>query len=90
MGIAALGLVHVRLLSVGDSRRVLALMTASFGIGQMVGPLFGGVAYDLPGSYAPPSLVAAAALVAAAILHLPLSGSRRIAGIRRTSSGSRQ
>ena len=92
MGITALGLVHARLLSAGDSRRVLALMTASFGIGQMVGPLFGGVAYDLLGSYAPPSLVAAAALVAAAILaiRLPLSGSRRIAGIRRTSSGSRQ
>ncbi len=92
MGITALGLVQARLLSAGDSRRVLALMTASFGIGQMVGPLFGGVAYDLLGSYAPPSLVAAAALVAAAILaiRLPLPGSRRIAGIRRTSSGSRQ
>lgn len=92
MGITALGLVHARLLSAGDSRRVLALMTASFGIGQMVGPLFGGVAYDLLDSYAPPSQVAAAALVAAAILafRLPLSGSRRIAGLRRTSSGSRQ
>ena len=92
MGITALGLVHARLLSAGDSRRVLALMTASFGIGQMVGPLFGGVAYDLLGSYAPPSLVAAAALVAAAILaiRLPLSRSRRIAGDQRTSSASRR
>ena len=92
MGITALGLVHARLLSAGDSRRVLALMTASFGIGQMVGPLFGGVAYDLLGSYAPPSLVAAAALVAAAILaiRLPLSRSRRIAGNQRMSSASRR
>ena len=72
MGITALGLIYARLLSASDSRRVLALMTASFGIGQMVGPLFGGVAYDLMGSYVLPSLAAAAALVAAAILAIRL------------------
>jgi len=68
MGITALGLVGARQLSEGDPRRVLALMTAAFGLGQIIGPVFAGVLHDRTGSFAPSSLTAAAALVVAALL----------------------
>lgn len=68
MGLTALGLITGRLLSAGDPRRALALMTASFGAGQIAGPLVAGLLFDLRGSYLLPSLLAAAALVAAAVL----------------------
>ena len=72
MGITALGLVNARLLSASRPRRGLALMTASFGLGQMIGPSFAGLLYDLLGSYLLPSLIAAAALAAAAALTIRL------------------
>jgi predicted MFS family arabinose efflux permease len=65
MGITALGLVHARSLSAGDPRRAIALMTAAFGLGQMIGPSFAGYAYGFAGSFTLPTLVAAGALVAA-------------------------
>ena len=68
VGLTALGLVSVRRMSVGNPRRNLALMTAAFGLGQMVGPTFAGVLHDSLGSYQVPSLFAAFALVAAAVL----------------------
>ena len=72
MGITALGLVNARLLSTSHPRRGLALMTASFGLGQMIGPSFAGLLYDLLGSYLLPSLIAASGLVAAAALTIRL------------------
>jgi predicted MFS family arabinose efflux permease len=66
MGITALGLVHARMLSRGDPRRTMALMTAAFGIGQMVGPGFAGIVHDIAGSFMAPSLMAAVALLVAA------------------------
>ncbi|HTO84153.1 MAG TPA: YbfB/YjiJ family MFS transporter [Methylomirabilota bacterium] len=66
MGITALGLVHARSLARGDPRRTLALMTASFGLGQMLGPTLAGYAFELTGSFRPSSLAAAAALAIAA------------------------
>ena len=72
MGITALGLVNARLLSTSHPRRGLALMTASFGLGQMIGPSFAGLLYDLLGSYLLPSLIAASALAAAAALTIRL------------------
>jgi len=68
MGLTALGLVHARVLSRGDPRRVMALMTASFGLGQMVGPTFAGLTYRFGDSFFLSSLVAAAGLVMAAAL----------------------
>lgn len=68
VGITALGLVGARALSTSDPRRVLALMTGAFGAGQIVGPFLGGLLFDLTGSFALPSVLAAAALVAAALL----------------------
>ena len=68
MGLTALGLVNVRRLSSRDPRRNLALMTAAFGLGQMVGPTLAGVLHDSLGSYLAASLLAAVALTAAAAL----------------------
>jgi predicted MFS family arabinose efflux permease len=68
MGITALGLIGARDLSGGDPRRTLALMTAAFGLGQILGPAFAGLVHDRLGSFLVPSLAAAGALVVAAIL----------------------
>lgn len=68
VGLTALGMVYARRPSSGNPRRNLALMTAAFGLGQMVGPTLAGVLYDSLGSYLAPSLLAVAALVAAAAL----------------------
>ena len=65
MGLTALGLIQGRQLAGGDPRRTLALMTAAFGLGQIVGPTFAGVIYDITGSFLAPSLTAGAALAAA-------------------------
>lgn len=68
MGLTALGLITARRLAGGDGRRVMALTTAAFGLGQTIGPTFAGVLHDQTGSFALPSLVAAAGLVLAAAL----------------------
>ena len=66
MGITALGLVAARGLTRGDARRSLGLMTAAFGLGQIIGPSFAGFVHDVTGSFVLPSLAAAAALCVAA------------------------
>ncbi len=66
MGITALGLTTARGLSPGASGPVIARMTAAFGLGQIVGPAFGGWLAERSGGFGLPSLAAAAALVAAA------------------------
>jgi predicted MFS family arabinose efflux permease len=77
MGLTALGLVQARRLSQGDPRRTLAVMTAAFGFGQIVGPAFAGLVYDATGSFLTPSLTAVGALLVAACLSaLPLRGLR--------------
>ena len=68
MGITALGLIEARRLSHGEPRRTLAIMTASFGLGQILGPAFAGFVHDLTGSFLVPSLGAAGALLVAATL----------------------
>jgi len=68
MGLTALGLVGARRLSRGDPRRTLAVMTAAFGLGQMVGPPFAGLVFDASRSFLLPSLAAAGALLVAALL----------------------
>jgi len=69
MGLTALGLLGARE-GGGDPRGRIALMTASFSAGQILGPIFAGHVYDLTGSLAGPSLTAAGALVIAALLSL--------------------
>jgi cyanate permease len=68
MGLTALGMVGARRLTVGDARRPVALMTAGFGCGQMIGPTFAGLLHDASGSFLLPSLCAAASLVLASVL----------------------
>jgi predicted MFS family arabinose efflux permease len=68
MGLTALGLIGARALASGDPRRALALTTGAFDLGQIVGPVFAGILSDRLGNFTVPSLVAAGALVAAAIL----------------------
>jgi predicted MFS family arabinose efflux permease len=68
MALTALGLMEARARTSGDPRRALALMTGAFGLGQIVGPLFAGIASDRLGSFTAPSIVAALGLVIAALL----------------------
>ena len=68
MGVTALGLINARALARGDPRRAIAMMTAAFGLGQMIGPSFAGYAYGFGDSFLLPSLAAAAALVVSAAL----------------------
>lgn len=70
MGITALGLIEARRLSTGDPRRTIALMTASFGLGQMLGPSLAGFAAGSTGSFALPSAGATLCLLLAAVLVL--------------------
>ncbi len=68
MGLTALGLIEIRRLSAWNPRQGLAMMTASFGLGQMIGPTLAGDLHDRLGSYLWPSLLAVAALVIAALM----------------------
>jgi predicted MFS family arabinose efflux permease len=69
MGLTALGLIAARE-GEGDPRSRIALVTAVFSAGQILGPIFAGHLYDTTGSFAGPSWAAAAALVVAGILTL--------------------
>lgn len=76
MGLTALGLVATRA-GRGDPRGRIALMTASFSFGQILGPAFAGSVYDATGSLALPLLAAVATLVLAAVLSLVADARRR-------------
>ena len=67
MGITALGLAEARRTSANPGRAV-AVMTAAFGVGQIVGPTFAGTMLEATGSLTFPTVIAAGALVAAAVL----------------------
>lgn len=90
MGLTALGLIAAREISPngtgGDPRSRIALMTASFSAGQILGPVFAGYVYDATGSLAMPSLVAVAALVLAALLSVVADAQRR--GTARAANAS--
>ena len=90
MGLTALGLIAARDTGGGDPRSDprgrIALMTASFSAGQILGPAFAGYVYDATGSLAMPSLVAGAALVLAALLSIVADVQRR--GAANTASAS--
>lgn len=68
VAVTALGLMHVRALVPEATQRAVALMTASFAAGQMVGPSVAALMAERTGTYTHASLLAAAALVAAALL----------------------
>jgi predicted MFS family arabinose efflux permease len=66
MGLTALGFMAARILSSENSHQAFGRMTASFSIGQMVGPTLAGFLSEQSGSFRLASLIAAAALMAAA------------------------
>jgi predicted MFS family arabinose efflux permease len=68
IGITVMGLVGARRLAAGSASRIIGLMTASFGLGQIIGPIFAGWIHDLTGTFLLPSVAAAAAVVLAALL----------------------
>jgi predicted MFS family arabinose efflux permease len=68
MGLTALGLMSGRALAGGQPQRLIGLMTASFGAGQMVGPYVAGILAEVSGGLRLPSRLASGALVIAALL----------------------
>lgn len=72
MGIVSLGVMAARVLTHGDPRRAIAVMTSAFSIGQIIGPSFAGFLADLSGGFLWPVLSASAALLMAAIISLSL------------------
>jgi predicted MFS family arabinose efflux permease len=77
MGLTALGVVLARSWAQGDARRALGVMTASFGVGQIVGPSFAGFAAEVFGSFQVPLAGAVVALLTAAALVLMAPRLRR-------------
>lgn len=70
IALTALGLTVARKQAEGDPRQIFAVMTAVFGVGQIVGPAVAGLLYDVTGDFLLGSLLAAAALLLAAVLVL--------------------
>ncbi len=68
MGITTLGFLAARILSAGNPHQAFGRMTASFGVGQMVGPMLAGFLSEGLGDFRIASLIAAGALIAAAAL----------------------
>lgn len=75
----AVGLQVGRRMAQRSPRRALALMTAAFGFGQIVGPIFAGYVADITGSFFAPSIGAAMFLLVSAALALDAG---RRAGLR--------
>jgi len=65
LGVVALTLTEGNLRMPGDGRRAAALLTASFGVGQMLGPVFAGVLADLQEGFTVPLLLASACVAIA-------------------------
>ena len=78
MGLTALGLVAARQSGrEGARRRAWPWSQASFGAGQILGPLFAGYVYDHMGGFTVPLLAASLALLAAGTLAITSSVTAR-------------
>jgi MFS family permease len=86
MGLTALGLMSGRALAGGQPQRLIGLMTASFGAGQMIGPYVAGILAEVSGGLRLPSRLASGALVTAALLAIWSSAhtSRSIDSVKST------
>lgn len=82
IAVTAMGLQLGRSLAGAAPRRVLAWMTAAFGLGQILGPIVAAFVAARTGTFVAPSIMAAAALLAAAIIGYSARASRdRPAGL---------
>jgi predicted MFS family arabinose efflux permease len=70
IALTTIGLVAGRAIAAQSPRRALAVMTAFFGVGQIVGPVVAGFLADRTGSFTAPSIGAAAALLLCALIAL--------------------
>ena len=68
MAVTALGLARARGMAPQNAAGVIAFMTASFGLGQMIGPVLAGYLFEHTGNLVAASFCATFALVAAAAL----------------------
>ncbi len=71
VAVTAYGLQAGRLLAPQSPRRAFALMTASFGVGQVLGPIVAGLIAERTGTFAGGSLLAVLALIGACALAWP-------------------
>lgn len=70
VAITTFGLQLGGILAPRSRRKALAVMTAAFGTGQIIGPLFAGRLADVSGNYTSGSMIAAIILTVAALLAL--------------------
>jgi len=68
IAITALGLQTARQLAPQEPRRIFAVMTAAFGLGQIIGPIAAGLLAQASGNYVLASAMAAAALLVSGII----------------------
>lgn len=68
MGIVALTLAEGNLRMRTDGRRAAAFLTASFGIGQILGPVFAGILADVQKGFSLPLILAAACVLLGGLL----------------------
>ncbi len=67
LGVVALTLTEGNLRLPGDGRRAAAFLTASFGIGQVLGPVFAGVLADIQEGFAIPLMLASVCVALAGL-----------------------
>jgi MFS family permease len=70
IGLTSMGLVAVQGMMAENKQRGIGILTAAFGIGQIVGPLLAGFMRDLTGSFTEVTYIAAGSLIVSAVLAL--------------------